>query len=408
MSAFRRILARTGARVGLLALVAMAAMAVSALGASSASAACTGGVLKGEGSSLQKIAQQEVWGPGFEKEECGIENPEINYTSTGSGPGLEAWDFTGMGTFNTEFGYIGTDDAPSAAQIATARGAANNASVVVVPVAQAAIAVLVHPPSGCSITQITNAQLEEAFSGKITNWSEFTTGSGCSGTLTRVVRKEGSGTTYQFKNYLSKINSGAPCTGAKKWTETEENGAGGKPNIEWPECGTMAPETAAGGGALAEKVKNTEGTIGYAALPDAKAKGASFVKVQNGEVKGVKSFASPEAAEETSNCTGTQYTLPSGAETEGLNKDWSTVFGGNPTIGGSNYPICTLTYDLGWHSYATAGFTQAHIGTFVHHFFTWIIKTWLGMNIGHYYSALPTETGRDVQKAAEAASAQVE
>lgn len=433
MSAFKQSMRKLGVRAGLLAGTSLAVVAIAGVGASSASAACVG-TIEGEGSSLQKIAQQEVWAPGYKAAGCPTGGAEAVYTSTGSGPGLKAWGFTGTGVVETKFAYIGTDDAPTAGQIASARTAGGGtANVVVVPVAQTAIAIMVHLPEKCTLTSIKNQALEAAFSGASTTWTAIGgTGEGCSATFKRVVRAEGSGTTFQFKNYLAAINTStnggtekAVCAGdARKWSELEEIGVGEKPNTEWPTaCGATTFETAAGGGGVAEKVASTTNTIGYAALPDAKAKKAKVIKVQNnGTASTGAKFATPfvegplgEELEEA-NCVNAEYDVPAGGnETKGgtgLNVDWSRVFGGTPNIGGTAYPICTLTYDLGWNEYSQVkGFAEG-IGGKVTGYLKFILTEKLGATSSkHWYQALPAKTGEEethnVQLAAEFARGKV-
>jgi ABC-type phosphate transport system substrate-binding protein len=416
MSAFKQSMRKFGVRAGLLAGTSLAVVAIAGVGASSASAACSG-TIKGQGSSLQRIAQQEIWTPSYTAASCTTgTNATPAYTSSSSGTGMASWGSTG-GAINREWTFIGTDDGPTAAtQIANMRTAAGAGSeLVVVPVAQTAIAIMVHPPAECSITNITNANLEDAFSGKAETWTAIgATGAGCGGSLTRVVRKDASGTTYQFKNYLSLVNAlrhsgteeGA-CSGQPKWSSLEEISGSGGPNLEWPACGTISQITPAGtgGGEVAAKVVATAGTIGYAALPDAKSKGATSAKVQNNGISGSPIFASPEKTTEEANCAKAEYNVPEGAFTSksGLNVDWSKVFGGTPSIGSTTYPICTLTYDLAWHNYVTAGFA-AGIGSSVKSYLNHIITSGTGTGtVKKWYSDLPvkTEELHNVKMAAE-------
>ncbi len=87
----RRKSARAGIRAALLAGATVAAVGLSA-GSASASPSCTGNNIIGEGASLQKNAQQNVWTPAFHTEICndvGTE-PTVTYESVGSGAGLKA------------------------------------------------------------------------------------------------------------------------------------------------------------------------------------------------------------------------------------------------------------------------------------------------------------------------------
>ena len=375
----RKNSAGRGLTAALLAVAAVLALAVAGIGASSASAAvsCTGGSIIGEGASLQKIAQQNVWIPAFQTSVCNFgTEPKIEYKPEGSGAGLKSWGANG-GAMDRTRAFIGTDDAPTVAQIANIKAAAGGGNLLVIPVAQTSIAIPVNPPEGCTVTQITNTELERVFRGVEKNWNELETASGtCSSPITRVARKDGSGTSYQFKNYLSSFNSSAlPCIN-KSWKELEpiESSETGAPNTSWPESctgKTLSPVVRAeknGGGELVAKVKATAGSIGYAALPDVQSKGASFLEVQNnGHVSAEEAtFGSPvlagvEAGKGVANCGGIKYAVPKEARTSGtgLDADWSQVFGAQPTVGGTFYPLCTLTYDLALHGYKAAGFKFA-------------------------------------------------
>jgi ABC-type phosphate transport system substrate-binding protein len=368
---------RIGARASILAGATAAVLAVAGVGAGSASAAlsCTGSNIVGQGSSLQKVAEQEVWAPTFASSICNKGTfPTVTYNSTGSGGGLKEWNHDGkLGHINTAIQFIGTDDAPTAAQIANITGVTSGASLAVVPVAQTAISVPANPPAECTITQIKNIDLEKVMKGVYLTWSQIPTasGAGCNSPITRVVRKDGSGTTFQFKNYLFKSNTASlPCI-SKTWQELEPitNGETGAPNTSWPEsCAgkTLSPVLKPannGGGEVVKTVLATSGSIGYAALPDAKGNGATLLlELQNnGQKTEGATYAAPGAIGGVANCEGQQYEVPLDARNQeghtGLNVDWSQVFGGNPGIGSTTYPLCTLTYNLAFHNYKGAGFT---------------------------------------------------
>lgn len=373
----RRKSAGRGLRATLAACTAVAALAVAGTGSASAAVSCNGGNIIGEGSSLQKVSQQNVWIPAFETEICNSGTlPQIEYKPEGSGAGLKAWGASG-GAIDRTRAFIGTDDAPTAAQIANIQAAAAGGDVLTIPVAQTSIAIVANPPEGCTVTQITNKELERVFRGVEKSWSELETASGtCSSPITRVVRFDGSGTTYQFKNYLTLFNTASlPCI-AKTWKELEpiENTTTGAPNTSWPEScegktlSALVRPAAKGGGEEVKKVKATPGSIGYAALPDVQGNGGKFLEVQNNGNVGAEeaTFASPvlaglEAGKGVANCAATKYAVPKEARSTGtgLNVDWSQVFGAEASIGGTAYPLCTLTYDLAFHGYKAAGFKFA-------------------------------------------------
>jgi len=391
MSAFKQRLARIGATAGVLAATTAAIMAVGGASASVASAACVpvgeGTALAGSGSSLQKEAQLTWTNASHFGTEC-AETP-VTYTSTSSGKGLAAFGFT-SGSIEHGTAFIGTDDGPNATQIASAESVSKTKPLII-PVAETAIAVVLNPPANCSLkTGSTHGigwvQLTQIFGGKeIKTWAQLATaevveGAGCTGNITRVVRAEGSGTTFQFKNYLAVLQQAEfggkamPCsltgfneeTGKSEsttaWKNMRQVGTEEKPNITWPEPSNCAETTEvvrkAGGGAVAEYVAATDGTIGYASLPDAKAKGAEFAQLQDVSTGKFASPAKPSTTE--SNCGERVYTVPTpGREGEtGEAVNWSQVFGASPAVGSSLYPLCTLTYDVAWKNYETAGYTS--------------------------------------------------
>jgi ABC-type phosphate transport system substrate-binding protein len=371
---------RAGLRAALLTGATVAALAVGGLGAGSASASvlCNGGNIIGEGSSLQKISQQNVWIPAFQNEVCNSgTHPTIEYKPEGSGAGLKAWGASG-GAIDRTRAFIGTDDAPTTPQIENIKAAAGGGNVLVIPVAQTSIAVVVNPPAGCTVENLTNKELERSFRGIVLKWSELENavgGEACESPMTRVVRFDGSGTTYQFKNYLGLANpSSLPCI-EKTWKQLEpiENSTTGAPNTSWPESckkvlSTVVRPAAKGGGEEVKTVNKTPGSIGYAALPDAEANGGTVVGIQNNGFVSIEeaSYGNPQiagasAGKGVANCAATKYVVPTeGRRTgKGYDVDWSQVFGALPAIGGTAYPLCTLTYDLAFKGYKEAGFKFA-------------------------------------------------
>ena len=418
--------ARRGRRIGLLVGAVAVALGIGGVGAGGAVAAplCTGSNIIGEGASLQKVSQQTTWIPGFQGPggECfekGTE-PKVTYEALGSGAGLTAWDFNGPDAkpFDTSRGFTATDDAPTTTQIGNAETAAGGAKVLVIPVTQTSIAVAVNPPAECDVEELTNKQFESIFRGNIKNWGKIDTafGTGCAGApITRVVRKDGSGTTFQFKNYLFQVNSASlACTSpASTWKDLMPIGTGSKPNITWPEngvggCGatTLSPVVtgaANGNGPLIEKVNATDGSIGYAAISDIESKkvaGTHSVRLQNnGLVKLANAtFAEPAIeANKSANCASAQYTVPAAARVgtgTGLSVDWSAVFGAAPKIGGEDYPLCTLTYDMALNDYsAKAGFTEAQVTTVRDYLTEYVVAATGQSDIANgesWYAPLPT------------------
>src|SRR5262249_6103730 len=141
------------------------------------------------------------------------------------------------------------------------------------------------------------------------------------------------------------------------------------PNTSWPQScpektlSTLVRPVGSGGVEEVKKVNSTPGSIGYAALPDARANSANLIELQNNGQSTEATYASPqisggEIGKGLANCGGIKYTVPKGArrgETI-IDSDWSQVFGAIPNVGGTFYPLCALTYDLAFHGYKAAGF----------------------------------------------------
>jgi ABC-type phosphate transport system substrate-binding protein/Fe-S cluster biogenesis protein NfuA len=369
---------------------------------------CAGANITGAGSSLQSIAHNGVWKPAFEEEVCDEGSfPTVSYEPTGSGAGMAEWNYDGKkGSINTGLSFIGTDAAPTAAQIANIKSKAGGAQLAVVPVAQTSIAILANPPAGCEVETITNSNLAGVMEGRIREWSKLETAAGsCNSPITRVVRKDGSGTTYQLKNYLYRLyGKGLSCTtggteGKASWAELEPIGEGGKPNTTWPEsCEAKALSTvvrpAGNGGAEEVKAVNaTSGSIGYSALPDAvagKAGSTTILSLQNnGQKKAVEATFADPAAGAVANCAAMSYQVPAplGARRD---VDWSAVFGAKPAIGGEAYPLCALTYALAFHGYGAAGFGEGQYLTVRDYLYGYVVQAAGQAAINsNDYSALP-------------------
>lgn len=424
-------------RVGLRPLLALLAggvliaLALSAVNASSASAApsCTGSNITGRGASFQKIAQQNIWAPAFNTAICGGKGtePKVSYESTGSGGCINAWNFNGVsGTIDKSVAFCATDDAPTSAQIATAESVAGGAKVAVIPVAQGANVMIANPPVGCEVEAMTNSNLAGIMEGRIRNWNKVETAEGeCNFPISRVVRKDGSGTTYAFKDYLFKLyNQPLKCTegiiqpGKKAtWAELQAiNTTDGKPNILWPEScpeqelSPLLRGAANGNGAVVTKVNETPGAIAYTGLADAisgsKGNTRTLLLQNNGQKKGLEAnFAEPTIGSGAANCSASTYQVPKLGTSLGL--DWSKVSGARPGVGGANYPMCLLTYVMVWNDYSAAGYSEGVATTVRDYIYEYLVQTagQEAINASNY-GALPTsgEPLFDVLSAAQKAA----
>jgi ABC-type phosphate transport system substrate-binding protein len=396
-------------------------------------APCHGAAPSGVGASLQRVAQN---GSDFNADSTGWAFTFVSsansicpqggtfdgkplYQPLGSGAGLAAvcvnrTTFSTNSSTGNPYDYAAADDPPTATQVDNANNcAAAHAlplSLHTIPVAQAAIAMVVHLPTGCTINSndnasthdrfaILNANLEKAFlnGGGAPTWATLLPNSGCSGPITRAVRYDQSGTTFQTEQYLKQIADTATwqaASGALQYQNWPNNGSnivygGAAPNVN--PSGTCPlsgpgntppdpsntgqtqptnPSLCNGAGEVANAVLDNAGTIGYVDMATAIAKGFAYpskgtsstfwVPVQNNGTgtKGA-TFADPNVnsngyisgnATGGANCASSSYTPPSG--TDPTLSTWDGVFGSNPNQ--ANYPVCTLTYELLWNDSSRA------------------------------------------------------
>lgn len=402
---------RRGTLLACVAFLAIAWGAVHAVDASALGEQCSGGAARGMGAFLQTRAH-ERWASNSELGFNGSPNPlacsgsqgsggkpEVTYVPLGSPAALRHWGAEDGILHVKEFGFLagflGTDIAPSGpvgeeGTMLTKMKAALESDLAVVPVTQTSIAIAANPPAlpahpACTVPRISAVQLQRVFSGEIKNWrqlgaaSDSRVGGDCDQAITRIVRDESAGTTYQFKHYLNAVNpSPLQCTGKAKrtWAELQAPfGGESPPNVEWPrnsECqeGEGPLTTVAGPGAEGEQgplsfVAEHPGTITYGSLPETElAAPKQIINVYNG----VK-FADPETGKGEANCAAAKYALP-GEAASGIDVDWSQVYGSNPKVGKvakDAYPICTLTWDVA----ATNHFSKA-VATTVHDYLSFV------------------------------------
>lgn len=436
---------RRGALAGCLVLLLAALGLVQAPGASALGEQCSGAKVKGMGAVLQFRAQQQ-WSTseqGFNASSDPLAcsggqgsggTPQVSYVSLASPAALRHWGAEDGTLHVKDFGFLanflGTDIAPSGpvgeeGTMLAKMKAALGSDVAVVPVTQTSIAIAAHPPvlpahPACVVVRINAVQLEKVFSGQIRNWrqlnaaSDSTLGGDCDQAITRIVRDESAGTTYQFKHFLNQVDS-APlaCTGKEKRTWAQLQAPFGataetSPNQEWPNNGqcqegeshvtTVSGPIGEGEFGPLHYVAENPGTITYGSLPEAQQWAPKqVIDVYNG----VK-FSNPEKNEGEANCGAAKYARPKGWE-EGVDVDWSQVYGSDPNIGEvakNAYPICTLTWDVAATNHFSSG-----VATTVHDYLAFVTATEGGQaavrHIG--YADLPGP----IAKAAAAAIAHV-
>jgi phosphate transport system substrate-binding protein len=220
--------------LALTAVAAVAAVIVAAAGA--ASKKQSAGSLSGAGSSLVAPAVSGVWGPAY----ASSHGVSVNYASIGSGKGI-----TQITNRTVDFG---ASDAPMTPDQATACK-----SCAEIPWALAGTGPVENIPgvNGLQL-HLTGPVLAKIYLGQITTWNDPA--------ITKLNKKlnlpnmpikvvhrgDGSGDTFVFTDYLSKVS--------KTW----KSQVGSATTVQWPTG--IGPN---GNSGVAAAVKSTPGSIGY-------------------------------------------------------------------------------------------------------------------------------------------------
>jgi phosphate transport system substrate-binding protein len=277
-----------------------AALAVAALafGASIAAAGSTGGSLKGAGSTFV-FPLVSQWQANYKK-------AQITYGSVGSGAGIAA-----ITARTVDFG---ASDAPlTKDQFSACKGCEQ------IPWALSSTSIPYHVPGVSYGLKLTGKILAGIYLGHITKWNDsaikkLNPGVKLPGlSITPVYRSDGSGTSYNFTDYLSSVS--------KEWKN--KVGVGTQPSF---------PKGIGGRGSagLAAVVSRTDGAIGYVDEAYSLKNGFKVAKVQNRagkfQLPGLKGIQAAAA---------TVHRVPSNGALSIVNP---------PKTQKLAYPICTFTY----------------------------------------------------------------
>ncbi len=143
------------------------------------------------------------------------------------------------------------------------------AEVVHIPTVLGAVVIAYNLP-GVEGLQLSDKLLEQIFMGEITNWNDPALKANNPGLtfpdleINFIHRSDGSGTTYIFSDYMSKVSS--------KWADSVGKGK----SLQWP-----VGMGAKGNPGVAGTIKQTEGAIGYIGSEYAFAQKIQTAKVQN-------------------------------------------------------------------------------------------------------------------------------
>ena len=291
-------------RTKILSISVLAATAlVAAAAALAGGSAKTDTVLSGAGATFPfpLISQ---WQKDYESK-TGV---KINYNPIGSGGGIAA-----ITARTVDFG---ASDAPlTADQFAACKGC------VQIPWVLSSTSVMYNLPGVPNNLKLTGPIIANIYLGNITKWNDpaitkINPGVNLPDTkVTPVWRSDGSGTTYNFTDYLSVVSPGF------------KSKVGNSTQVNWP-----VGVGGRGSSGVAGVVKNTAGGIGYADIAYALANKIQFARVLNRSGRYVTPGLRGIAA------AGSQVkTVPASNEMHIVNPPK-----GNPLA----YPICTFSYVL--------------------------------------------------------------
>src|SRR5258708_4178206 len=278
---------------------------------------------------------------------------QINYQSIGSGGGIQQLT---AGTVD-----FGASDGPMTdEQLAKVQG-----KVLHIPTVLGAVVPTYNIPGVSAELKFTGSVLADIFMGKITKWNDARLAKNNPGVkfpdldIVVVHRADGSGTTYIFTDFLSKVSP--------EWASTVKKGTA----VNWPVgLGQKGNEAVAG------TVKQTEGSIGYVELIYALSNKMLYGTVQNPAGTFVKaSLASVTAA---------------AASVKDMPDDFRVSITNAP--GKDAYPISSFTWLLVPAEWSDATKEKAFVD-----FLTFMVDKGQTMTAALQYAPLPTNVAAKVK-----------
>ena len=267
-------------------------------------AAAAGGALTGAGATFPNPIYTK-WFDAYHKET----GARINYQSIGSGGGIRQFS---EGTVD-----FGASDAPMTdEQMATVKG-----NVLHIPtVLGAVVATYNLPAAGKTPLKLDGPTLAEIFLGRISKWSDRRISALNPGVslpdrdIIVVHRSDGSGTTFIFTDYLSKVSP--------QW----KGKVGKATSVQWP-VGLGGK----GNEGVTQQVKQTDGSIGYVELIYAISNSLPYAWIKNAG----GGFIEPSLKSVSAAASGAQL---------GGDTDFRVSITNPP--GNDSYPIASFTWLL--------------------------------------------------------------
>jgi phosphate transport system substrate-binding protein len=283
---------------------------------------------------------------------------EINYQSIGSGGGIRQVQ---AGT--VDFGA--TDGPMSDQQLGEAK-----VKIIHLPTVLGAVVPAYNVPGVKTELKFTPDALAGIYLGRISKWNDKAIAAANPGVslpdrdIVVAHRSDGSGTTYIFTDYLSKVSS--------DW----KNGPGKGTSVKWPVgLGGKGNEGVAG------LVRQMEGAIGYVELIYALQNNINYGSVKNAAGEFVKA-----SLESTTAAAASMKSMP---------EDFRVSITNAP--GKDAYPICSFTWLL-----VPMQWKDAHKKDIFVDFLNWMVTAGQGAAPDLHYAKLPQEVVSKEQAAIKA------
>ncbi len=283
------------------------------------------------------------------------QNIQLNYQSIGSGAGIKLLE-------QKSVDFAASDAPLSASDAQQAPG------VLTIPDSIGGITIAYNVPGIDKGLKLTGPVIAQIFMGDITSWNDPAISNlnpGVNLPNQKIVvahRSDGSGTTYAFTDYLSKVSP--------DWKTKVGQGK----TVPWP-IGTGG----SGNAGVASIVKSTQYAIGYVELAYVFQNKMTYAFVQNADGN---SFVEPTLDTVAADAAAAGTNLPS------ADGDWSQVSIVNQP-GSNSYPISTLTYVMVYKDLSKVSGETSDKSTEVINFLNWIINDGQQYSTGLLYVPLP-------------------
>ena len=248
---------------------------------------------------------------------------KLNYQSIGSGGGIRQFS---DGTVD-----FGATDAP----MGDSAIAAIQSNVLHIPTVMGAVVIIYNLQGVTQVVKLTPDVLADIFLGKVTKWNDARLASTNPGVtlpaadIIVVHRAEGSGTSFAFTDYLSKVSP--------EWQQKVGKG----PSVNWPVgLGGRGSE------GVSSTVSQTPGAIGYVELAYATSNKIQFATLRNSS----GNWITPTLAAVTAAAAGAMKDM-------GPNTDFRVSI--TNSSGAQAYPISTFTWLLLHKSYSDTAKARA-------------------------------------------------